>query len=494
MMLMKKGYFIGFLLIVPLLRIACQPENLYFNVEAAPGYISPGKMPFWLRSNQFGSVPLDNASLSLIGSARKDYDTNKTRLFDWGASFEGRLNLGNHTNFTLVEGYGKIRVSIFELRAGRVKEIMGLCDTSLSSGSWSIAGNALGIPKVQLAIPNFYVVPWFDGLFAFKFKYVHGRLGKVPMWGWQQDGDTVQIGTYLHQVSLFGRFGKPSWNFKLYGGINHQVLWGNEQSYYDDDFKLSVLTTYLYVITGKRYNYGRIQETRLGNHMGSIDIGFEYEFKKVKLLIYRQNLYEAGALYHLANIQDGLNGFSIENRNNSYNFFKWKKFLFELLYTKNQAGEPWSKPTPSPYEPYYNHGEYMQGWSYKGVGLGSPFITTRDYLRDDLPTWPLEYFVNNRVRVFHIGFEGTVQKWNTILKASWSNNFGTYYTTDEEQTTDIIDPGSVGIFGKRDQFSAYIDCGRPLEKGFYVGGTVAFDVGELYYDSFGVLVRVEKRF
>jgi hypothetical protein len=372
--------------------------------------------------------------------------------------------------------------------------VIGLCDTTLSSGSWSFSGNALGVPKVQLAIPDFYSIPWFGRLFAFKGQYAHGWLGEVPMWGWQQDGDTIQIGAYVHHLSIFGRFGKPSWRFKLYGGINHQVVWGNEQDYYDEDFTLTPFKTYLYVITGKKYNNGAIQQTRLGNHLGSIDIGFEYEFEKVKLLIYRQNLYEAGALFHLANIQDGLNGISIENRNKSQHTFKWEKFLFEFLYTKNQAGEAWSKSTPSAYEGYYNHGEYIQGWSYNGVGLGSPFITTRAYIRKDLLSWPSEYFVNNRVRVFHLGLEGSVQKWDYILKASFSNNYGTYATTDEEQSTGIINPGSLGVFGRQDQFSAYLKCGRPLEKGFHIGGTLAFDVGELYYNSFGVLLHVSKTF
>jgi Capsule assembly protein Wzi len=491
---MKRLIFFCFLLTVPLLKISCQSENLYFNAETEAGYISPDKMPFWLRSNQYGSIPLDNASLSLLGSARKDYDTNKMHTFDWGASFEGRLNIGNEVNFILVEGYGKMRLSVFELKAGRSKEVIGLCDTSLSSGSWTFSGNALGIPKVQLAIPDFYSIPLFDKILAFKGQYAFGWFGDIPMWGWHQNGDTIQIGAYLHHISFFGRFGKPSWKFKLYGGINHQVVWGNEKVYYGEDFKLSPFTTYLYVITGKKYNNGDIQETRIGNHMGSVDIGFEYEFKAVKLLIYRQNLYEAGALYHLANIQDGLNGLSIENKNKSQYTFKWKKFLFEFLYTKNQAGEPWSKPTPSPYEPYYNHGEYIQGWSYNGIGLGSPFITTRDYIRKELPTWPSEYFVNNRVKVFYLGLEGSIEKWDFLFKASFSNNYGTYATTDEEQTTEIKNPGSMGVFGLQDQFSAYIDCGRPLKKGLVIGGTLACDIGQLYYNSFGILLHVSKTF
>ena len=75
----------------------------------------------------------------------------------------------------------------------------------------------------------------------------------------------------------------------------------------------------------------------------------------------------------------------------------WNKLLFEFLYTKNQAGEPWSPESGSPYEGYYNHGEYITGWSYKGIGLGNPFITTRKELRTSLATHPEDYFVNNRL-------------------------------------------------------------------------------------------------
>ena len=114
--------------------------------------------------------------------------------------------------------------------------------------------------------------------------------------------------------------------------------------------------------------------------------------------------------------------------------------------------------------------------------------------RKDLPSWPTEYFINNRVRAFHLGFEGAVQKWDYTVKASWSNNYGTYNTTDEEQSTGIENPGSLGVFGKRDQLSMYMDCQRPMKKGFAVGGIAAFDVGELYYDSFGILLNVSKAF
>jgi len=474
------------------INIYSQSNNVELGLKTIGGYTSNETIPFWLRANQFGSIPLDGASLSLIPSVLKDYDRLKARSFDWGASFEGRMNAGHKTDFTLIEGYGKIKIHMFELKAGRVKEIMGFCDTTLSSGSFAVSGNALGIPKVQASIPEFYTLPMLGKLFAFKGHYNHGWIGNIPMR--RLGGDTVNINTFLHQKALYGRFGKPEWKWKLYGGFNHQVLWGNEQTFYTEDFTLSPVETYFYVITGKKYNTGSIQQTRMGAHMGSIEIGFEYELEKIKILGYRQNFYEAGALIHLANIQDGLNGISIQFKQNHHKNFQIKKLLFEHLYTKNQAGEPWSPDTPSPYENYYNHGHYIPGWSYNGTGLGTPFISTRSYLREDLPSAPEQYFINNRVSAFHIGLEGSVMKWDYLVKSSWSKNFGTYWTTDEEQTTDIPDPGIYGIFGKREQLSVFLELSRALKNGFNIGFMGALDHGDLYYNSSGILISLSKSF
>ena len=467
-------------------------------MQALGGYTTPGVVPFWLRSNQFGSIPLDGASLSLIGSARKDYDLSNNKLFDWGASFEGRANLGQGSNFILVEGYGKLRLGIFEFRAGRSKEIMGLCDTTLSMGSWSVSGTNLGIPEVEISVPEFFIIPGLGQLFAIKGNYSHGWMDVLPLratpWSRYEDGDTAQLKSYLHQLSLYGRFGKPSWKLKLYGGFNHQVVWGHEQDYYNDDYTLSPIETYFYVITGKKYTNGSIQEERQGNHLGSIDLGFEYEFDRVKLYLYRQNFYEAGALAHLANIQDGLNGVSLENQRTVGKSAIWKKLLFEFFYTKNQAGEPWSPTTGSPYEPYFNHGQYINGWSYNDSGIGTPFITTRAYLREELPSAPQEYFINNRLMAFHFGCEGDIKQVNYLLKVSWSQNYGTYWTTDEAQSTDIPDPGAYGIFGEQEQLSTYLELNRRLNNKINLGLIGAFDIGDLYYNSFGLFLRASYSF
>jgi hypothetical protein len=356
----------------------------------------------------------------------------------------------------------------------------------------------LGIPKIQIAIPEYYSIPWFGKLFAFKGQYAHGWVGDVtmnrPMFI-ELTPDTIENKTYFHQKSLYGRLGKPHWKFKLYAGFNHQVFWGNEKVYYGDKYTLTPLQTYYYVVVGKPYINPEIPtSSKIGNHLGSIDMGAEYTFKNIRVLLYRQNFYDVGNLYYLTNIRDGLNGISITNLNQTEKAFSLKKIVFEFLYTKSQGGQPGAKETPTPFEQYYNNGQYIDGWSYQGEGLGTPFITSKFYVRGDLPVHPRTYFANNRVIAYHLGISGSIYKWEYQIKASYSRNFGTYYTTDEEQSTGIRNPGEVGIFGEQDQFSSYFYLNRGLPSDFSLGCLFAFDVGTLLYNSFGLFITVSKSF
>jgi len=491
--MLKKYCLSQLILLLSFLSLHSQPENFHFNVTTLGGYTSAGTVPFWLRSNNFGSVPLDNASLSLIGSVHKEYDTQKPGIFDWGVGVEGRANLGKKSNFNIIEGYGKIRISVFEIKAGRSREIMGLCDTSLTSGAFSVAGNSLGIPKVEISIPDFYTLPFFGHLFAFKGNYAHGWIGNTDVK--LLSTERTMLTTYMHQKSLYGRFGKKEWKWKLYGGFNHQVFWGSEKSYYSPYLTLSPFEVYLYVVAGRPYGTDNIPYSKIGNQLGSIDLGFEYNIRNVKILAYRQFVYDIGAMYHLANLRDGLNGLSFTNMSVINNGFRWKKILVEFFYTKNQGGELWSPYSPSGDENYYNNDQYIEGWSYKKIGIGNPFIGTRDYIREGLPADPRDYFINNRVVVLHFGSECSVREWDFMLKASYSLNYGTFGTDEVGHTLGKIRTlPRYGIFEETKQFSAFMEGSRTLNNGFRVGLVTAFDKGNLYYDSFGLIASLVKSF
>jgi hypothetical protein len=131
----------------------------------------------------------------------------------------------------------------------------------------------------------------------------------------------------------------------------------------------------------------------------------------------------------------------------------------------------------------------------KGINVGNPFISTRSYTREGLATDPGDYFINNRVVAFHFGFEGSIQKLDFILKTSYSLNYGTFATSEAGRSMGSARfPPMYGIFGEKKQFSAYLDVNRKLKHGVNIGFTGAFDAGELYYNSVGVLCRVSKSF
>ena len=116
-----------------------QDKKIEFNVEAQGIYTSSGTVPFWFRSNQFGSIPDYGLSASFIARAEKRFDSSSKKLFDWGFGIEDRLNLGTNVKSILTEAYGKVRLSIFEFKAGRSKEFMGIADSVLSSGTFPMS-------------------------------------------------------------------------------------------------------------------------------------------------------------------------------------------------------------------------------------------------------------------------------------------------------------------------------------------------------------------
>jgi hypothetical protein len=496
--------------IVSLEAKAQLPEGFKAEVEIQATGTTNKVVPFWMRSNQYGSVPLNGGSGSVLGRFSKDYDNNNQneKLIDWGFGFEGRANGGKGSNLTLIEAYLKGRLSIFQLKAGRTKDVMGLNgDTTLSSGNFAVSGNALGIPKIELSIPEYYRVPVLGGLFSVKGNFSHGWVGKaqilkgisaLPGDEYFYEVTNNRPVTYMHQKSLYGRFGKSEWRLKAYGGFSHQAYWGNEKESYGPNFKLSPIETFYYVAIGKAYGAKGVPNSKIGNQLGSIDIGIEYDFNSVNVMIYRQSFYDVGALSKLANISDGLNGVTLTNNkydNESENGFQWKSVLFELFYSKDQAGYPWSTPTKSGDEDYYNNFFYTEGWSYKSMGLGNPLITRREDAKKGQAIRSDDYFLNNRLIALHAGISGKYKSLYFTGKASYSKNYGTFGTSIYGKSTGSIRyPQTTNIFKTVNQVSLYLDAMKEIRPNYTAGVALAIDQGNLLNNSFGLALKLNRSF
>lgn len=393
----------------------------------------------------------------------------------------------------LVQANAKIKLAMFEIRAGRWRGQVGLTDTLLTSGAFSISGNALGIPQVQISIPEFYPLAFINDWIAFKGSFSHGWLGRLPIdeFYWVNNAET-----YFHHKSLYGRLAKPEGLLGIYGGFTHQAFWGNEAKIFGANYDYSPWKSYKSVLFGQMW-----AQSKVGNHLGSIDLGFHLDFNSVRLLAYRQFFYEAGALAHFANIEDGLNGVSLTNKrfHSSQKRLHWKKLLLEVMYSMDQAGSLSSPATPSGTESYYNHYIYREGWSYRGAGLGTPLFTTIREAKSG-QTSAGQYYINNRILAFHGGFLGSWQKYDIKAMATYSYNKGTYATSGEPYRSpfeQVIHPSPDFVFEPVHQFSSFLSVQRQIFKKKrkkreltpYWGGQMGYDSGKLLNSSWGVMLN-----
>ncbi|WP_460635326.1 capsule assembly Wzi family protein [Larkinella harenae] len=455
--------------------------------------------PFWLRANQYGIVPMTAPFGSIRGGISASYLYNKakpsdliqhkSRLIGWGYGFEVAGNGNHQSKLLLPEAYLKGRLWCFELTVGQRREVVGLADSTLGTGPLIWAGNALPLPKIQLALSDYTPIGFTKGILSFRGFYAHGWFGN--------QGAVTH--SYLHQKALYGRLGKASWPVRFYAGMNHQVQWAGQSEVVTGENQIkdgrfpTGLSNYLNAIMGTSLaargdNIDTTQFSkadrgnRVGNHLGTVDLGLEINGKRFSLLLYRQSIYEDGSLFYLTNIADGLHGIRYRNQRPASQGIHIQTIVAEYLYTLSQGGELFTYHEKARgNDNYFNHTQYIDGWSYRGNTVGTPFIPPASSTRPDLPrpqTNELELFSNNnRVKVWHLGLSGSVhQRYSFQLKCSFSQNLGTYALPFPANTS---------------QFSSILVVGAPFG-GFQTSLSIAHDQGGLYPNQTGIQLSLRK--
>jgi hypothetical protein len=332
------------------------------------------------------------------------------------------------------------------------------------------------MPKIQIAIPN-YIPIIGKGLVSIKGTYAHGWFG-----------DYGQVKSfYLHQKSLYGRIGRENSKLKLFGGINHQVQWGGYNPSLPTQPFANNIYAYIYSVFPLKYvskkasqnlTVGDLQN-RVGNQLGTIDLGFQYELPKYRVFVYRQNLYEQGAaLLRLANIRDGLNGVSIQNLHPQKTFF-FKKLLFEYFYSKNQGTKPllFTKEVGWELENYFTHYQYLDGWSYHGNIIGTPLITTKNETLDVFPV-SSDLVNNNRVKGYYLALNFQLTNELTFVSQNlYTTNSGRRFTNFSHTY---------------EQFSSSLSTVLKYNKTTELRIQAALDVGKIYPKNAGFIFTVKK--
>ncbi|NBB22831.1 hypothetical protein GVN20_25975 [Runella sp. CRIBMP] len=459
-------------------------KTSYF-AEAGGMAASNSRTPFWLRANQFGTVPLENpfAFVKLGGQTTFGTDSRKPQLH---LQAELVANASKTFNVLLPTAAATLRFRKFEIYAGRRKEFFGLGDTLLTSGSYSWSGNALPLPKIQIGTRGFVPISFTKGLIAFQVTYSHGWFGS-------QDSS---LKSYLHQKSLYVRIGKSK--VKFFAGIIHNVQWGGRARFLSKSLSSNGLypssfKDYLYLIVAKPpqgANYSSHDlMNQLGNHLGSIDFAVEINSNiKWDVLLYHQHPYEDKSGLVFINFPDGLYGIRLNNKSKvSASFFHLEHFTLEYLTTMDKGGNI-REDLLNRYEPdtYFNHGQYTGGWSYQQYVIGTPFITrymdTRKELIDPrYLTKSLRHNIisNNTVTMLYLGLQG---KFRNLIKAetklAFSQNFPQYFRK---------------ISNQANQFSGFFQLSFPYpKKGMELKTAISADFGNLYSSNVGGMISLRK--
>ncbi len=467
-----------------------------YSVEIGGLGTSAPQNPFWLRANQYNITPVQGSvGTARIGierdyKARPDSVIRRNSRFDWGFGLYAVANAGpkattNNPAYLLPDAYAKVRFRYLEFYVGNRREVAGLGDTLLTSGFVAWSGNAMTFPKIQLHTPDFVPIGFTKKLVAVRAGYAHGWLI-----------DSYIQGSYLHQKYLYGRIGKLNWRIRIYGGLNHQVQWGGHAAYLIGT-PLAVngsLSTsfqdYLSLVTGRypdalqndRFT-GFDGTNRLGNHVGSYDLALEWKGDKANWFLYHQHIYDDASGLALQNVPDGLTGLRFLNRLKTNSGFRFQRVTLEWLTTTNQSG-PTFDPTAryQGADNYFNHSQYIQGWSYRGRTLGTPFIMPRTDLTLTIANeyGGNGYYPNNRVVAWYIGAIGAFRAGPMLtMRTSYSRNFGSYKQPYPQ------------VFH---QLSTYLSAQWPIgnRSGTSLTTSVALDQGELMPNSIGGYISLKK--
>jgi len=436
------------------------------------GAMTTRQTPFWLHANSFGLVPVNGPYITLQGGVYRNYAASNKKI-DWKAGVELVALANPKPDLFLSDAYLMVRLGKVEVLVGQKKGIHGFMDSTLSSGPVAWSGNARPFPKVEVTIPDFQALAFTRNFIAIKGNFADGMLGKARV----QYGNVHEVpDIYLHQKSLYVRMGKPQQKLHLFGGFNHQVMWGGEYRIFTGGLKPS--QAYKYSVIGKSW-----ASSRVGNHFGTIDFGGDWRGKKWTISGYRQNIYEDGSLAQLTNLSDGLNGLLLTRNDDDSAAFRnpiINKILLEFLTTKSQGGSIFDFQNGIfGRDNYFNHYVYTQGWSYRGRALGTPLLSNQSLFRENIPRSDSAFTTNNRLWAIHLGLVGQMNGIKIITKGTYSQNFGTYNRS---------------LLPSKGQFSFFLKGEKKLSRhrNDYISVQLAADAGGLYPFTMGVGVSWRK--
>ncbi|GHU90110.1 hypothetical protein FACS1894155_08020 [Bacteroidia bacterium] len=455
-------------------------DSLTYRIDAFASVAAKDITPFWMVNNTYGTVPLRSNNVYGRGDVYWSHYFNK----DISIRSEIDLERASHhsSSFFIQQLYTSLSYKSLNLTVGAKEYYNSILYKNLSLGDFTYSPNARPIPEINLSVPEFVTVPYTKGILQAKGDFAVGKsTDSRYIERTVQPGKDYAKNILWHHKSLAIRLYDPKQHFplSLIFGVVHAVQWGGWTSE-EGLGKLPHSSRDFYRIVmgkggGDDASLGE-QINVLGNHLGTYNLKIGYTNRNFDISAYKQHHFDDRSGMDYANWRDGIWGMECTLNNQIY----LKKIVIESIYTLNQSGPmhflTYNRPARGGgNDDYYNHTQYISGWSHWGRSIGNPLLTSPEYSKDGII-----YFQNNRVKGLHIGLEG-------IISTSFSYRIlatGMY----------AWGRSSYPFLKRKDDFSSLFECNyiHPRLKDWKFSIQSAFDTGDLYGNNFGCSFKISK--
>jgi Capsule assembly protein Wzi len=462
-MQLKRFFLFFFLLEAVLLHSQIPSDTVNFSIDAR---LNAGKgliAPFLSTANQYDRHSLTPNSLSIWGTLHKDFDERAKFDYAFGMEMDANISKSEKRLFP-GELYVQGKAYFFNAFVGMKREVFGNQDPELSSGGLIWSQNSRPMPKIAIESNGYLDVPFTKGYVEVKGGLSHG---------WFTD-NTVTKNTLLHHKYAYIRFG-GSFPVNLNYGMQHVCQWGGTSPQFGKSpATLGNFKRIFFGGSGNSSSPETEQINALGNHIISKNLGLDLNLNSVKVALYWQDIFEDGPVLRMNqayNYADGLWGFSLRLPK----FKLINSFLMEYMSTTDQSG-PWHDLDGAIYggnDNYYNNGVYPNGWSFQGMAIGNPWITSPKYNKNGEIS-----FTNNKVRLYYFAGTGSISNLSYKGMLSYSENFGS--------------PAYTFRYRKR-QLSYQLETSMPLSfmKNTNISLGFSGDYGSMYgHNNFAVLLGI----
>ena len=482
-------------------------DGLSYMVEAQ-GSLSNHKTPLWLNANKYGLSSLESVNGYGRVSLMRPLQTDSVRRWGVGYGLDVAVAHRNTSTFVVQQAFVEMRWLHGVLSVGSKQWPMELKNNRLSSGSQTLGINARPVPQVRLSLPEYWVLPFGNGMLRVKG---HLAYGKMTDDNWQH-AHTGMHRKYTDDVMYHSKagyimIGNPDRFMPLslelglemaaqYGGTMHNFLPDGTEYLVKGNSGLKGMWNAFVPGGADATELSTVYQNAEGNHVGSWVMRLNYDADEYRVSLYGDKYFEdhssmflldydgygtgsewnkkKKSKFFLYDLSDWMLGFEL-----SFKYKTWlKSLVFEYISSEYQSGPIYHDHTEGNEvhiggnDNFYNHYIYP-GWQHWGQAIGNPLYRSPLYNDNEVVS-----FQNNRMKAFHLGAEGLItDRLSYRLLATHQYGFGTYQYPYAK---------------KRSNTSFMLETTYSMPKDWQITGAYGMDFGKLLGNNAGVQFTIRK--